>query len=98
MGPQSRPLFFVRMELQLLESDVRSRTWKKLEAALADELSKLRQRNDSPHLQELQTAAIRARIALIKELLSLAEKASDSRDGPHTFDEEESVPLRALTG
>ena len=86
------------MELNLNAADVRSRVWRKVEAALVEERDSLRVQNDNPNLTELQTRAIRAQLSLINEMLSLAEQASDSSDGPHAFDEEESVPLRALTG
>ena len=82
------------MELELSPADVQSRLWRKLEAALTAERDSLRQQNDNPHLGELQTRAVRAQIALITEMLSLAEKASDGSYGPRF--EEESVPLRSL--
>jgi len=49
-------------------------TWQYIQKYLGDELVRLRNKNDNPNLNEIETAGIRARIAAVKDLLQLPEK------------------------
>lgn len=86
------------MQLELTTADVQSRLWKKVDAALRAELDELRRANDSIHLGKLKTRGLRAQIALIEEILSLADSASDGVVGLHESDDDQLIPLRALRG
>lgn len=50
--------------------DFQSRTWQKVQVALESRLEALRKRNDSPSLDAVETAEVRGRIAIVKEILA----------------------------
>lgn len=52
-------------------NDRRSDTWQKLVKYLEGELQTLRSKNDSQRLNDIATAALRGRIAAVKDLISL---------------------------
>lgn len=54
--------------------DLLSPTWKSVDRHLRGQLERLREQNDNPKLAEHETAALRGRIAAIKDLLSLPAK------------------------
>lgn len=56
--------------------DFASPTWKALAAQAEQELTVLREKNDSASLDAIRTAELRGRIAVWKELLALPEKAN----------------------
>lgn len=62
--------------LKLDEQDKTSALWKKLVAYYEIRLDQLREKNDVPK-SELKTAALRGRIAEIKEFLGIASAAPD---------------------
>ena len=56
--------------------DFASPTWKALAAQAEQELTVLREKNDSASLDAIRTAELRGRIAVWKELLALPEKSN----------------------
>lgn len=88
------------MQNPLAASDTRSKTWLKLRSWIEAEIGALRERNDGFHLDQVETAAIRGRIAQLLEMLSLADQASDSSEEPLVvFDSTSTSSLEsALTG
>jgi hypothetical protein len=59
---------------RLAENDKQSGTWGKLSAHLKDRLETLRRQNDGERLTDIQTAVIRGKIAILKELCALEEE------------------------
>lgn len=55
--------------------DTNSPTWRALERHAQQQIATLRERNDSPSLDEMRTADTRGRIAAWKELLALGNPA-----------------------
>jgi hypothetical protein len=55
----------------LIDIDSASRTWGTIEDWANAELAKAREQNDSPMRTEVQTAVLRGRIKLLKELIAL---------------------------
>lgn len=55
--------------------DTTSPTWHALEQHAQAQIATLRERNDSPSLDAMQTAELRGRIATWKQLLALATPA-----------------------
>jgi hypothetical protein len=49
-------------------------TWVSIRRHLDEEIERWRKANDNPKLSESETAAVRARIAAIKDLLALPER------------------------
>lgn len=70
----------------LLHEDYFTPTWKRLQEALQERLSDLRETNDSVHT-ELKTASIRGQIAEVKQMLAL---------GPHPTASEEAGTEQSL--
>lgn len=64
-----------RSKYVLLPGDVRSETWKRLEAQIRSRLEFLREQNDDPSSSDTEstTARRRGRIAELKLILALAE-------------------------
>ena len=58
------------------EIEIGSPTWKAIQAFAQKRLSELRAENDRTSLDATQTAVIRGRIASLKDLLALPEKAA----------------------
>lgn len=87
------------MKTTLASSDVRSVTWKRIEAWAISERQRLREDNDSPALTPERTSHLRGRIAQLNEMLSLAEQASDSSVEPlAVFDETSTSSIAAALG
>lgn len=55
--------------------DITSPTWRAIEQHAQGQIAMLRERNDSPSLDAMQTADTRGRIAAWKQLLALATPA-----------------------
>lgn len=55
--------------------------WMKLRAYMADRLDDLREQNDTPSLNDIQTAALRGHIRCLKELLALENEPPFQDDG-----------------
>lgn len=60
--------------------DTNSPTWHAIEQHAQAQIATLRERNDSPSLDALQTADTRGRIAAWKQLLALATPAPAQTD------------------
>jgi hypothetical protein len=71
----------------LTVEDFQTRTWKRLERATQTELDRLREKNDAT-LPETDTAKLRGRIAVLKEILGLAKASPGQEIGP------DSAPVR----
>lgn len=68
------------------EIERNSPTWKAIEALATESVEKLRLRNDSTANKETETAVIRGRISVWKEILALArDPEMDADDGSHGF-------------
>lgn len=61
-----------KLERVLLDSDLQSPTWLRIEKYLNDRLATLRKENDQD-LDERKTAKVRGRIEEVKKLLKLKE-------------------------
>lgn len=66
-------------------ADVRSVTWRKLSAHIESRLSELRVQLEADYHDHAATQALRARIAELKQMLSLADLASDSSEPTPAF-------------
>lgn len=67
------------MEAPLTLEDFQTRTWALLASHMRERIAELREENDSFKLDEAATARTRGRIAQLKELLALADKAAEAR-------------------
>lgn len=65
----------------LQPADFKTATWRRHVEALTVRLRDLREQNDLPQ-DELKTAAIRGRIAEVKQLLSLSEDSLEDESHP----------------
>ena len=67
--------------------DFNSPTWRAIEKLASQQLTTLREKNDSLTLDAIRTAELRGRIASLKDLLALAQPApaQPADDGGHGY-------------
>ena len=58
--------------------DKYSDTWKAVEKWAQEQIVSLRERNDSPRLNDIKTSFIRGKIKMLKELKELADATSQT--------------------
>ena len=64
-------------DLVLTKEELDSALWKKLEAHNKERLNKIRKRNDSPDLDEMETAFTRGEVLVCKQFLLLNPENED---------------------
>lgn len=69
-----------RRTLDKPEIEIHSPTWKVIEAHANTELSRLRVLNDGPFNDPVQTALLRGRIDVWKQVLALSEKKAPAME------------------
>lgn len=72
MKPDVAPL-----ELKLAPHERANPVWVRIEKYYQDRLANLREKNDSPNLNEVQTAELRGRIAELRGLLALGRGTTE---------------------
>jgi hypothetical protein len=75
---------FFMPENDLIPSDFRTSTWKRLTKLLEERLEELREFNDASSNTETKTALMRGQISEVKRLLSLSEGSERADDFPIT--------------
>ena len=69
-----QPPYHVTIQDQEIQIDTKSATWKYIDRWAHESIEKLRLKNDAPTNTETQTAIIRGKIKMIKELMDLPKE------------------------
>jgi hypothetical protein len=88
--------FFMTIPHPMTRDDLQTAAWRHLTQLLEERLEQLRQMNDDPFRDAVQTAGIRGEIKVVKEILALGNLPSASEGAQPDIPVEQFVELHRL--